>query len=595
MPGALDEVKLHLVDNGENFDNFRRNMGERHEGNVLAFDTETESLNPYCGDRVRLIQIGDTMNGWAFPPTWHGAAMEMLDKWTGEWAAHNLRFDANWLRKMYGWRAPWDRCHDTLTQAHLDDPTRTRALKKVSGLLIDPRAAASQVILEKEMNLNHWDWKTVPIVREGVGSSYWIYAALDPVLTARLHVNFKQTRIDYMGPYELEMGVVRCIADMEWKGARVDLDYCAQMSQVVAEYGAQVRAWVKEVFGVKNPNSTMELIPVFEAMGRTITGRTPKGAKSLDKEQLQRFLIEDETAGNELARTLLQFRKGEKQVGPYFSNFSKMADSEGRVHATIWPCGTRTARMSVTEPALQTLPRKDPTVRDAFIPSDDHVLITIDADQIEMRLAAHFSRDEGLRRAFMESEDFFNTTASAAWQTLITKKDPRRQTFKNGSYAKLYGAGVEKIALTTGVPFAVMQAVMQHFDEAYPGIRRLQRATTNIAQQRSRAEGRGYVKTPTGRRLYVDDSKEYTGMNYLLQSHAAEVLKRGICDVHEVGLGEYLVLPVHDELLLDVPREEATDVKRLLEETLNATGKDYYVPLTWSADIMVDRWGSKYR
>jgi DNA polymerase-1 len=101
--------------------------------------------------------------------------------------------------------------------------------------------------------------------------------------------------------------------------------------------------------------------------------------------------------------------------------------------------------------------------------------------------------------------------------------------------------------------------------------------------------------TPTGRRLYGDKGKEYALTNYLIQSHAAEILKQGICDLHSVGLGEYLILPVHDELVLDVPREEADEVKNVLEKTLNEVGSQYFVPLTWSADVMEHRWGDKYR
>jgi DNA polymerase I len=273
-----------------------------------------------------------------------------------------------------------------------------------------------------------------------------------------------------------------------------------------------------------------------------------------------------------------------------------MADENSRVHPTIWPVGTRTARMSITSPALQTLPRKDPTVRDAFVPTtSDNVLIAIDADQIEFRLAAHFSRDEGLRHAFLNTPDVFNAIASEAFGDTITKGDPRRQTMKNGVYGKLYGAGVAKIAVTAGVPVHAMEVVMARFDQMYPGILQLQRQIESVARQRAATEGRPYVVTPTGRRMPGDPGKEYTLVNYLIQSHAAEILKRGINDLDAVGLGEYLILPVHDELVLDVPREDLDDIKQTLVNTLNAVGKDYFVPLTWGADVMQERWGDKYR
>lgn len=605
--GPLDGVTLELCDSMKQVSKIFEWVGQRHgDEQILGLDTETASLNPYGGKPLRMVQFGDALTGWAVPwELWGGVALEIMNKWDGDWVLHNSRFDANWLRmasKRAGapWRIDWSRTHDTLTQAHLDDPTRTRGLKPLSGMLIDPRAASSQVVLEKEMNKNDWDWDSIPIVHQGEGSSYWIYAALDPVLTVRLHDYFKQTRITYKTAYELEMGTVECIADMEWRGAPVDLPYCREMTTKLDAYSKQIREWIRNAHGVENATSTMQCIARFEELGHTITRFTPSGAKSLDKEQLQQFVIDrtasgEQVPGNELAKQLLILRKNEKQVGPYFSNFEKYADADGIVHATIWPCGTRTARMSIQNPGLQTMPRGDATVRDAFVPSPDHVLIAIDADQIELRLAAHFSQDAGLRAAFMESPDVFNTIASAAWGEEITKKNPKRQFMKNGVYGKLYGASVHKIALTTGVPFIDMQRVMAQFDDSYPGIRLLQAAVTRAGQQRGATEGRPYVSTPTGRRLYGDKGKEYALTNYLIQSHAAEILKQGICDIAAVGLGDLMILPVHDELVFDVPREDLDEVKHTLEEVLNNVGKDYFVPLTWGADVMEHRWGDKYR
>jgi DNA polymerase I len=357
-----------------------------------------------------------------------------------------------------------------------------------------------------------------------------------------------------------------------------------------------VRQWIKSAHGVQNATSNPQCITRFKELGRTITRTTDGGADSLDKEQLLMFLMEQDAPGNDLAQALLNLRRGEKFVGPYFSNFEKLADSNDRVHPTIWPVGTRTARMSITEPALQTLPRKDPTIRDAFIPSDGNSLIAIDADQIEMRLAAHFSGDTGLRDAFVLSDkDFFTTVASEAYMEEIDKSDSRRQLMKNALYAVLYGAGHPKIALTAGVPVQQIDIVMAHFHNRFPGIRNLQAAVERVAKERGADGGRPYVTTPTGRRMPGDKGKEYSLINYLIQSHAAEVLKRGICELNAVGLGEYIILPVHDELVLDAPNENLDEIVHTLTETLNSVGTDYLVPLTWGADVMSDRWGTKYR
>jgi DNA polymerase-1 len=251
--------------------------------------------------------------------------------------------------------------------------------------------------------------------------------------------------------------------------------------------------------------------------------------------------------------------------------------------------------MSITNPALQTLPRKDPIVRDAFIPGEGKLLISIDADQIELRLATHFSKDQGLVDAFATGDDFFSVVASEAYGMPVGKEDPRRGLMKNGIYATLYGAGIPKIAMTAGVPVEAMEAVMESFHNRFPGIRKLQKDVEQVAKHRGDTEGRPYVITPTGRKMPGDVGNEYALINYMIQSHAAEILKRGILDLELAGLGPYLRLPVHDELVLEVPIEERDSVLHTLKTTLDNVGKDYLVPLTWGPDVMENRWGDKYR
>jgi DNA polymerase-1 len=252
--------------------------------------------------------------------------------------------------------------------------------------------------------------------------------------------------------------------------------------------------------------------------------------------------------------------------------------------------------MSITEPALQTLPRDDPTVRTAFIPSSGRVLITSDYDQIEARLTAHFSEDRGLIEAFIRSdagEDFFCTIASSIFQRTITKKDPERQLTKNTVYGKIYGAGVEKMAFTAHVPVEVMRFVNDTFDQNYPGVR--------IMQNRINSEGRKHnppmVQTPTGRHMYADDRKEYTLTNYKIQCHAAEVFKRGLIRLDAVfgdEAGVDMILPVHDEQVFDVEASIAEDVQRTIDQTMSDR-ESYLVPITSSSDLLEHNWGDKYR
>jgi DNA polymerase-1 len=291
---------------------------------------------------------------------------------------------------------------------------------------------------------------------------------------------------------------------------------------------------------------------------------------------------------------VLNIRKAEKTVGPYFRNFMELADANDRVHPNIWTMGTRTARMSITDPALQTLPRKDPTVRTAFIPSEGNVLITCDYDQIEARLTAHFSQDPGLIAAFGGEDDFFCTIASTIFNEPISKKDQRRQLTKNTVYGKIYGAGPAKMAQTAKVPLEQMEYGVHSFDARFPGVVQMQRQIGDIAQKRLHEEGSAYIHTPTGRRMVADDEKGYTLVNYLIQCHAAEILKRKMLELDAAGADDWMILPVHDELVFDVPADEQHDALRLIQATM-ADLTSYAVPITASGDILTTDWGEKYR
>lgn len=583
-PGVLDHVQLKLVRNFDDLCEFMRWVGERRDGEVMGVDTETGGFHMER-DRLRMAQFGDKSTGWAIPwEKWNGAITEVIEKYEGQMVLHNSKFDARFITHHGGIKWPWHRTNDTMTMAHLMDPLRPKGLKPLSAMLVDPKAAMAQRMLDDAMKDNRWTWDTVPLDFP----YYWIYAAMDPVLTCHIYAQLAPTVLTkYRDVYDLEMGVTRVIAGMEARGARVDLDYCARTTTRLQEYCHEARQWLGDQYGL-HKQTDMSLLKFFQDNGVPMLHKmTSSGSRqALDKEVLA-------SIDHPVAKTILQIRKAEKNVGPYFKNFLELADDNDRVHPNIWTMGTRTARMSITTPALQTLPRKDPTVRTAFIPSDGNVLITCDYDQIEARLTAHFSEDEGLTNAFKGADDFFCTIASAIFGQPISKKDPRRQLTKNTMYGKIYGAGIEKMAQTAGVPYEVMEPVARGLDQRFPGILLLQRRIGAMARSRAALDGVASIETPTGRRLVADDGKDYTLMNYLIQSHAAEILKRKIVEL-DIILPDTMILPVHDELVFDVPADGAEDVRRMIENAM-ADHTNYRVPITASSDLLDTDWGQKYR
>jgi DNA polymerase-1 len=174
----------------------------------------------------------------------------------------------------------------------------------------------------------------------------------------------------------------------------------------------------------------------------------------------------------------------------------------------------------------------------------------------------------------------------------IVKKDPRRQTTKNAMYAKGYGAGIPKFALTAGIPIDEARDFMDRLDTRFPGIRHLQEQVEAVSSKRKQDEGDAYVISPlTGRRHYASRGKEYALVNYLIQGTAAEVLKRKVLELEAAGLSEWATLLVHDEVILDVPRERALEARDALDEIMN---DDSLFEVRIEADTEAGfRWGEK--
>lgn len=578
----LSKVDLRLVDSTDEVAKFMTWLSEDRNRPKIVVDFETSGLKDFRNG-IRLGQIGDANTGWAFPwQRWSGPFIEAMQKWQGTFGGHNIQFDTRFWTRDTGIRWPWERTWDTMYKAHVINPAAPKGLKPLSAKYVDRTAAAGQDMLSKYMHKMGFDWGTIPVDNP----YYWGYGAMDTVLTYRLDDVLDPLVTPYRQSYELEMAAARVCSEMSMRGIRYDRDYTAQKTKDLLAYIAQCREWANAEHGIGNLTSIPQLIRFFDALGFQFEKVTPKGAPALDKEVL-------ETIDHPVAATLLKVRKAQKIVSTYLNNFDEFSDDEDFVHADIWVCGTRTARMSVTDPALQTLPKSDKVVRNAFVPRDVRRLISMDADQIELRLMSFFANDPGLRAAFAAEQSFFVTVAEQVLGETIDKEvDPRYKMIKSSIYARLYGAGDAKIARTAGVPVEVITELNRGFDESYPGVTRYMGETARLVQQRIRDGEGAYVMSEGGRKLPLEDDKPYVGLNYQIQCTAAEIFKRAMVDLDAAGLGDYLLLPVHDEIIADVPEDQAEDIAKAMQEI--ATDKDRYgVPITWSADVLPGAWGGR--
>jgi DNA polymerase-1 len=403
----------------------------------------------------------------------------------------------------------------------------------------------------------------------------------------------------YHTAYELEMGVRKIVTRMEINGARVDLDYSKRKHDELIQYAEQVKKWASDKYGGYSITSPSQLVRLFESLGEIITEHTPSGAKSASKDQIEKFAIQGKSQeARELAQNILNQRKADKLATTYFQNFlDKHVD--GFLHPSVKTLGARTGRMSITDPALQTLPAGESTVRRAFIPKDDdHVIIASDLDQVEFRLTAAMSEDPQLIRLFHEADATGGDSITAIMQDIYqdptaTKSDPRRKLVKGVVYGKLYGAGVAKMALTAGVAEEQMRSVVDAFDKSYPGVKLLQKKIEDVGMRRLRTEGQGYVLTRTGRRLPCDEDRVYSLTNYLVQSSAAEVFKMNLLKLDQADLTELLIVPVHDEIVLQAPRKDVEEIMQTVKKCMTTT-EGWAVPLTAGVDGPFENWGDKY-
>ena len=579
----MEGVSLNMVDTWEEAESFMTWLSERRP--FMACDTETGGFD-WWRDELRMVQFGDCFTGWSIPferGGWGGLVKDVLRRYSGDLVFHNMKFDLKYL-ETNGCTVAHDRLQDTRSMAHILYPNKRTGLKELAAQYVDGGAENGQTDLKRGMTVNKWSWATVPVDF----GPYWIYAALDPVLTARLYERFNhQITGDLRNVYELEIACQIILDEMERRGARIDVPYCAEKQSELVVAADVITQWCVDTYGF-GPGSNAQVASQLNHDGIILTKRTPGGAWSVDDD-----VLSDVGITHPLAKAVLDVRKARKMANSYFGNYIEYADGD-MLHCDVNPLGAATGRMSVSRPALQQIPRTK-LLRDPFIPREGNKLISVDFDQMEMRLLTHFSGDQGLLNAFQQDGDFFTNTARLIYgDPTIEKSDFRRQLTKNASYAKAYGSGVEKFALTAGIPVDQAQPFIATYDATFPGVRGLQQSVDMLARNAHASEGVAYVTTPLGRREAVDYLDwTYKLTNYLIQGTAADIFKQTLVDLDRAGLADRLILPVHDEALFDVPAEDAEEFATEAVKVFQARG-DWAVQLTSGSDIL-DRWGDKYK
>ncbi|WP_429083868.1 DNA polymerase I [Aeromonas bivalvium] len=423
------------------------------------------------------------------------------------------------------------------------------------------------------------------------------YAAADADITLRLHQTLwgelsKQPELARVFT-EIELPLLPVLARMELLGTTIDPKLLHQQSQEIevrlAELERQAHELAGQEFNLSSPKQLGEIL--FVKLGLPILKKTPKGAPSTAEEVLAELA---ETY--ELPRLLMEHRGLAKLKSTYTDKLPLMIKPQtGRVHTSYHQAVAATGRLSSTDPNLQNIPVRNEQgrrIRQAFIPSAGYKLVAADYSQIELRIMAHLSGDQGLLTAFAEGKDIHKATAAEVFGVALdaVTTDMRRSA-KAINFGLIYGMSAFGLAKQLGIGRAEAQKYMDLYFERYPGVLEYMERT------RQQAEAQGYVETLFGRRLYLPDIKsrnaglrkaaERAAINAPMQGTAADIIKRAMIAVDGWirGITDgsiHMLMQVHDELVFEIREEKLEEYIALIKEKMSAAA-ELHVPLVVEA------------
>ena len=537
----------------------------------VAMDTETSGLNVHARDfRVRLVQFGNKTDAWVMDgENWKGFVKDILRDYQGRIIGHNLGgYDSAALRAV-GIMLPWEKVDDTLIAMRLAEPHRNAGLKDVTARLISSKAADSQQQLHTAMKKHKWDWDTVPHDLP----EYRFYAGMDVILNSRLYEHEICQRGLNSPVYEMEMDVRAICSEMEWGGMRVDVPFSLETAERLRREASDLAEWIHSTYGF-SISSNDQLGRWLLGQGVRLSVMTAGNAPSVSKDALEQARYSATGEAADVMDAVLRSRKITKMAGSYFDNFVNMS-TDGLLHPQIQTLQARTGRMSITKPAMQTLPRVsdgDPDarlVRQAIIPrEEDHLIISSDFSQIELRVIASLSEDPGLIEAFREADEtggdiFVSAMRLVYGDPSLTKSDNRRSLIKNTFYGSAYGAGVAKMAQTAHVSVEEMKAVTDAVFGRFAGMKKYMKTC-----ERESVNNDNWITTPFGRRIWVDPDISYKALNAKVQSYAGDIFKSTMVNLARAGLTEVMMCPVHDEVVFSVPESDVEEVSHIIAEVM---------------------------
>ena len=597
-PAAPTEAAYETILDQARFDVWLEKL---NNARLFAFDTETTGIDAQQAQLVGL-SFAVQANEAAYIPLTHSyiGVPEQLDRDTVLRALKPILEDPNKLK--VGQHAKFDMnilancaiggdqsqginvrgiAFDTMLESYVLNSTATRHdMDSLAQKYLDHTTVSFQDIAGKGAKQLTFD----QIALEQAGP----YAAEDADITLRLHQTLfeKLSAIPSLASVltDIEIPLVPVLARIERQGAFVDAELLGIQS---IELGNKMVALEREAFEIAgeefNLGSPKQLgVILYEKLGLPVLKKTAKGQPSTAEEVLAKLAEDD----HRLPKVLMEHRSMSKLKSTYTDRLPEQINPRtGRIHTSYHQAVASTGRLSSSDPNLQNIPVRTAEgrrIRQAFVAPKGYKLLAADYSQIELRIMAHLSKDEGLMNAFRNNLDVHTATAAEVFKVELNEvTSDQRRGAKAINFGLIYGMGAQKLGKDIGVDTKTAKAYIDTYFARYPGVREYMDRT------RAQAADQGYVETFFGRRLYlleINSNKpqeraaaERTAINAPMQGTAADIIKKAMVAVDNwlasSGLDAKVILQVHDELVLEVREDLVEQVSQEIRLHMSEAAK----------------------
>lgn len=373
---------------------------------------------------------------------------------------------------------------------------------------------------------------------------------------------------------EMELPLLGVLSRMERRGVLIDSDALFLQSNEIAnrlsELEKQAYVLAGQPFNLASTKQLQEIL--FDKLGLPVIQKTPKGAPSTNEEVLEELAF-----SHELPKVLVEHRGLSKLKSTYTDKLPQMVNPQtGRVHTSYHQAVTATGRLSSSDPNLQNIPIRNEEgrrIRQAFIAREGFTVVAADYSQIELRIMAHLSQDQGLINAFTQGKDIHRSTGAEIFGVSLDEvTSEQRRNAKAINFGLIYGMSAFGLSRQLGIGRANAQSYMDLYFKRYPGVQ------TFMHDIREKAKAQGYVETLFGRRLYLPDINSSNGMrrkaaervaiNAPMQGTAADIIKRAMIQLDQKLQNDpdiAMIMQVHDELVFEVRSEKVAFYSELIK------------------------------